>query len=101
MATGFSGYFAELWELPPALLVAVVFILVLAVVNFIGITESVVINMLMTFVEVAGLIIVMIIGVWLRRQGNADFSADSTEFYADGNPASSPSSPASRWPSSR
>ena len=35
------------------------FILVLAILNFIGITESVVANMLMTFVEVAGLVIVM------------------------------------------
>ena len=43
------------------------------VVNFIGITESVVINMLMTFVELAGLIIVMIIGIWYIAQGDADF----------------------------
>ena len=35
----------------------------LVVVNFIGITESVVDNMLMTFVEVAGLLIVLVIGI--------------------------------------
>src|ERR687898_1237341 len=64
LATGFASYFATLWEGPPALLVSLVFVLALVVVNFIGITESVVINMLMTFVEVAGLLIVMVIGIW-------------------------------------
>ena len=50
------------------------FILVLAFLNFIGITESVVANMLMTLVEVTGLVIVMAIGVIFIGQGNADFS---------------------------
>src|SRR4051794_29558292 len=35
LAAGFSGYFAEVWSLPPALLVSLVFILSLAVVNFV------------------------------------------------------------------
>ena len=73
LADGFSAYFATLWEGPPALLVTLVFILVLSVVNFIGITESVVINMLMAFVEIAGLVIVLIIGIWFIAEGNADF----------------------------
>ena len=81
LATGFASYFAEVWELPPTLLVTVAFILLLAVVNYIGITESVVANMVMTFVEVAGLVIVMIIGVIYVAQGNADFST-LTEFDA-------------------
>ena len=41
--------------------------------NFIGITESVVINMLMTFVEVAGLLIVLVIGIVHISRGDADF----------------------------
>ena len=81
LATGFAPYFAEVWELPPTLLVTLVFILLLAVVNYIGITESVVANMVMTFVEVAGLVIVMIIGVIYVAQGNADFGT-LTEFDA-------------------
>ncbi len=85
LATGFSAYFAELWSLPPGLLISLVFIFALAVVNYIGITESVVVNMLMTFVEVAGLIIVMIIGVVYVAQGKADFSTLG-DFTADGNP---------------
>lgn len=85
LATGFSAYFAEVWALPPALLVSLVFILLLAVVNFIGITESVVANVVMTFVEIAGLVIVMIIGVWYVAQGDADFGT-LTSFDAEGSP---------------
>ncbi|MBL0748737.1 APC family permease [Nocardioides baculatus] len=73
LATGFASYFSELWAAPPALLVSLVFVAILVVVNYIGITESVVINMLMTFVEAAGLVIVMIIGIVFIAQGNADF----------------------------
>ncbi|MBS2939205.1 APC family permease [Nocardioides sp. J2M5] len=73
LATGFASYFAELWAGPPALLVSLVFVAILVVVNYIGITESVVINMLMTFVEAAGLVIVMVIGIVYVAQGNADF----------------------------
>lgn len=89
LATGFSSYFAELWAGPPALLVSLIFLAVLVVVNFIGITESVVINMLMTFVELSGLIIVMITGVWFIAQGDADFGVlTSIDVSGDyGNPA--------------
>ncbi|WP_448612582.1 APC family permease [Modestobacter sp. URMC 112] len=86
LATGFASYFATLWEGPPALLVSLVFLLFLLVVNFIGITESVVMNMLMTFVEVAGLLIVMVIGIWYIAQGNADFGV-LADISVSGNPA--------------
>ena len=89
LASGFSDYFATLWEAPPALLVSLVFLLCLVIVNFIGITESVVMNMVMTFVEVAGLIIVLVIGIWYIAQGNADFGT-LVEFDVSGdygNPA--------------
>jgi amino acid transporter len=85
LATGFSRYFGEIWSLPPALLVTLAFILLLSVVNFIGITESVVANMVMTFVEVAGLIIVMIIGVLHVARGDADLAV-LTQFTAEGSP---------------
>ena len=86
LATGFSKYFAEVWDLPPALLVGLAFIVVLAVVNFIGITESVVANMVMTFVEIAGLVIVMVIGVVYVVQGKADFSTLGQFSTGDTNP---------------
>lgn len=86
LVTGFSSYFATLWSGPPALLVSLVFLVALVVVNFIGITESVVMNMLMTFVEVAGLLIVMVIGVWYVAQGDADFGV-LADISVSGNPA--------------
>ncbi|ROR89719.1 APC family permease [Nocardioides aurantiacus] len=85
LATGFASYFAEVWAAPPILLVSLVFIALLAVVNYIGITESVVANMVMTFVEVFGLVIVMIIGVVVVFQGDADFAVLG-DFSAEGNP---------------
>ncbi len=73
LASGFASYFATLWEGPSALLVTLVFIAVLTAINFIGISESVVINMVMAFVELAGLLIVLVIAVWFIVEGDADF----------------------------
>ena len=86
LATGFAQYFGEVWEAAPALVVALGFIVALAIINFIGITESVVANMIMTFVEVTGLIIVLVIGVVATAQGKVDFGR-ITEFSTDSNPA--------------
>ena len=85
LATGFARYFGELFDLVPALLVTLVFIVVLTIVNFVGITESVVVNMVMTFVEIFGLIVVMVIGVIVITRGDADFGV-LLEFTAEGNP---------------
>ncbi|CAM3185214.1 APC family permease [Nocardioides dubius] len=74
LSIGFARYFLELWDVPPALLVALVFLAALTLINFIGITESVVINMLMTFVEISGLVIVIAIGVWYIATESPDFS---------------------------
>lgn len=83
LAGGFAAYVAELIPLP-ALLVMIGFILLLALLNFIGITESVVANMLMTFVEVTGLVIVMVIGLVYVGAGKADFSV-LTDFSSQDN----------------
>ena len=65
---------------------SLVFVAVLVLINYIGITESVVMNMLMTFVELSGLIIVIIIGVYYIAEGNADFGT-LTDISVAGNPA--------------
>ncbi len=57
----------------------------LCAVDYIGITESVVANLAMTLVEVAGLLIVMLIGVIQVVRGEADFGV-LTEFKAEGSP---------------
>ena len=79
LAGGFASYFATLWEGPSPLLVTLLFVLALSVVNFIGITESVVINMLMAFVEIAGLLLILFIAIWYIAEGDADFGT-LTEF---------------------
>jgi len=73
LATGFGSYFAELWEAPPLLLVSLVLVLVLSTINFLGITESVMTNVVMTVVELAGLILVVVIAVVYTSRGDADF----------------------------
>lgn len=88
LAAGFASYFGELFDGggPPALLVSLVFVAVLVLINYIGISESVVVNMLMTFVELSGLLIVMIIAIYYIAQGNADFGT-LTDISVSGNPA--------------
>ena len=82
LADGFASYFATLWAGPPALLVTLLFIAVLTVINFIGISESVVVNMVMAFIEIAGLVIVMIIAIIHIARGDADFGT-LTEFQTE------------------
>ena len=65
----FAGdYLAQFIQLP-TLLVAVVFILVVAAVNFRGVGESVRANVVLTCIELTGLLIVIGIGVWAFAQG--------------------------------
>lgn len=85
LASGFATYFAELFPSPPTLVVVLAFLAVLTVVNFIGITQSVVVNMLMTFVEIAGLAIIMLCAILYIGEGSAHFGT-LTEFATDGNP---------------
>lgn len=75
LSVGFASYFGELWDAPPPLLVSLAFLLCLALVNYFGITESVVVTMLMTVVEVLGLAIVVGIGLWYVSDGGADWGS--------------------------
>lgn len=74
LSVGFASYFLQVWDAPPALLVSLAFFALLGLINYIGITESVWITMLMTFVEIAGLVIVIVIGIWYVVQRDPDFS---------------------------
>jgi len=81
LATGFAGYAGEIIPDVPPLLVSLAFVAVLALVNFVGITESMVANLVMTVVELSGLLIVVLVGLAVVVQGDAepgrlvDFSA--------------------------
>ena len=56
------------------LLIALAFILLVMLVNFRGVSESVMLNVVLTLVELSGLLFVILIGLWAIVGGNADFS---------------------------
>ncbi len=80
----FSGYFQELAVVPLVVLVPL-FILGLAYVNFRGVAESVKLNVAMTCIELAGLLIVILIGAWALSQGVGE-PARALEFNSGGDP---------------
>lgn len=72
LAVAFGGeYLAALVALPPVP-VAVAFLVVLALLNARGITESMRANVAMTLVESAGLVLVVVLGALLVGRGQAD-----------------------------
>jgi amino acid transporter len=80
----FSGYFQELAAAPLLVLVPL-FVLVLAVINFRGVGESVKINVVLTTVELVGLVIVIGVGAWALSQGIGD-AGRAFEFNAGEEP---------------
>ncbi len=88
LASGFVRYFADLIGLPDDAIwvacgIALVFVAIITIINLIGITESVVANVIMTFIELTGLVIVMMIGVIALVQGVGD-PAVLLQFSVDG-----------------
>ena len=89
LALAFGGYFLELlvaFVSLPLLLTALVFVVVLAFINFRGISESVKLNLAMSITEIAGLALVLVIGVVVFLAGDADLGRPF-EFNEGGNPA--------------
>lgn len=56
------------------MLIALAFIVLIMLVNLRGVTESVWLNVLLTLVELSGLLLVILIGMWAIAGGNADWS---------------------------
>jgi APA family basic amino acid/polyamine antiporter len=68
LASGFVRYFAGVVGMSedavvPTLLIALAFIAVITLINLIGISESVGLNVVLTFIELSGLVLIMVIGV--------------------------------------
>jgi APA family basic amino acid/polyamine antiporter len=71
-ARAFGGdYLAEFVSLP-VVLVAVCFLVLLALVNFRGVSESVKANVLLTTVELSGLLVIIAIGVYAVLTGDGE-----------------------------
>jgi APA family basic amino acid/polyamine antiporter len=90
LASGFVRYFSGLVGLSEesiwvATLVALLFVAVITIINLIGITESVVANVVMTFIELSGLVVVVVIGVIALVTGVNDPGV-LLEFSAEGSP---------------
>ncbi|MEW2399822.1 APC family permease [Streptomyces sp. NPDC046862] len=84
-ARAFSGdYLGELTNdaLPPTL-IAILFIVLLAALNLRGVAESVKANVVLTLVELTGLLIILTIGAWAVITGDGEPSR-LTEFEASG-----------------
>jgi amino acid transporter len=56
------------------LLIALAFIVLIMLVNLRGVTESVWLNVVLTLIELSGLLLVIFIGMWAIAGGNADWS---------------------------
>lgn len=80
----FAGYFQEFTAAPLVLLVPV-FVVGLALINFRGVAESVKINVALTCIELAGLLIVIAIGAWALSHG-VGTASHAFEFNAGADP---------------
>jgi basic amino acid/polyamine antiporter, APA family len=72
LATAFGGDYLSEFISPPELLVGLVFILVVAAVNFRGISESVKLNLGLTAIELTGLLLVVVIGLAFLADGGGE-----------------------------
>jgi amino acid transporter len=91
LASGFVRYFSGVVGLSESsiwvgTLVALAFVAIITLINLIGISESVVVNVIMTFIELSGLIIVVAIGVIALVQGVNEPSV-LLEFSGEGSQA--------------
>jgi len=73
VALGFAGYFSAYLSIVPMVFVALGIIALLSFINFLGIKTSVRLNVILTIVEAAGLVIIILIG--LPFLGSVDYFA--------------------------
>lgn len=73
LSRAFAGDYLEQFVDVPLVAAALGFILVVAAVNLRGIAESVKVNVLLTCVEVVGLLLIVAVGVAALGDGSADF----------------------------
>jgi amino acid transporter len=81
-ARAFGGDYLKEFVDIPTVLVAIVFIIAVALINFRGVSESVKANVVLTMVELSGLLLILGIGVWAVLNGDGEPSR-LTEFEGD------------------
>ncbi|MEZ4366002.1 MAG: APC family permease [Kofleriaceae bacterium] len=71
-ALAFGGdYLAQLVTAPP-MVAALAFLAIITLVNFIGISESIKVNLVLTIIEASGLVIVLVVGAIAIARGDGD-----------------------------
>jgi APA family basic amino acid/polyamine antiporter len=86
LSLAFAGdYMAPFIQLP-AHVVALIFLVVIALLNARGIKESLSANLVMTVIEVSGLLLVIVAAIWFFQTGEADLSR-AVQFKEGINPA--------------
>ncbi|AKS32394.1 APC family permease [Mycolicibacterium goodii] len=71
-AANFFTAFDFSWGKAGVVLFALLFMALIAAVNYRGVSESVKLNVFLTFVEITGLALVILVGLWAFTGGNAD-----------------------------
>ncbi|MBU8816023.1 APC family permease [Mycolicibacterium goodii] len=84
-AANFFTAFHFSWGKAGVVVLALLFMALLAAVNYRGVSESVKLNVFLTFVEITGLALVILVGLWAFTGGNAD--VDFTRVAAFDTPA--------------
>jgi basic amino acid/polyamine antiporter, APA family len=74
LSRAFGGDYLKEFVDVPTTLAALAFIVLVALVNFRGISESVKANVVLTVVELTGLLIIIGIGLWVLGSGDGDIS---------------------------
>lgn len=78
LSLAFTGDYLTAFLDVPQVPAAIVFLLVVALVNAWGIKESLRANVVMTVVESAGLVLVIVLGAWVIGRGDADLGGAFT-----------------------
>ena len=82
LALAFAGDYLKTFIAVPAVLAAMVFLVLVALINLRGIKESLTANLVMTVIEVSGLVIVIVVGAVLIGGGGGDLGR-TVEFRPD------------------
>jgi amino acid transporter len=85
LALAFAGDYFGTFVTAPVTLVALAFIVIVALINAVGISESVKTNATFTIIEVLGLLLIVVIGAVALGGGEADFSRNF-QFRSDAVP---------------
>ncbi|MDD1508141.1 APC family permease [Pseudomonas sp. CNPSo 3701] len=86
LSLAFAGDYLAAFVDIPAHVAALVFLVVIGLLNARGIRESLSANLVMTTIELSGLLLVIVAAAWFLRGGEGDFSR-VVEFKAGVNPA--------------